>query len=159
MNKIVSRTCPEAKFLQEGLLNGIVFRFFTIPGEEGTTIFPEKDCPYGEIHIGIEQEWKDVLGTILHELMEGCLILLEATFQKDTSVSNDRSTRYFMYDHALHAELAARIGEALKDIYDAYKEAWDKTTAKRYTKLKKTLDASLEIMQPKRKRKLTMPPS
>jgi hypothetical protein len=140
------------KEIAKSYISGVAFKFYATTGGDGRTTFPENTKPYGEISIGMDLEWPEVLGTLLHEISEACAIIMEITYQKDTSVSNDISSRWFFYDHAQHAEMCARIGETLKDVHDIYKQLWDTKTEKRFVNLRKTLDASIKQMGKQRKK-------
>ena len=115
---------------------------FGMCGRDGAdTFFIPEVGRLPRMKIGLNQDWPDTVGTLVHEAMECCFNRLSAAYYRyHFGAVNDPGTFIFHASHAEFTEAASACGDFLVEVLPALKRVWRQAARerKRTEKTKRT---------------------
>lgn len=89
-------------------------------------VFPEKGS-LARIKVGADQEqWRDVVGVLLHEAFEYTAMHLALRYAPAPDLSKDNGNYLFVMTHTQFSDVCARSGEFISCCLPDLGKAWDK---------------------------------
>ena len=105
-------------------LGNLNIMFKMVPGWGGSF----DTCPTDSIPIICigrdEDNWGEVVETVLHELFETAFLMARKRFSPNNNHTQDSSMYYFFFDHPAFADVCGKVSNCLETCLKDVKAAW-----------------------------------
>jgi len=99
-------------------------------GTGGNIIFSPEGNGVAHIFIGADfKQWRDVIGTLLHECMEFCMSKMECSYRPGNFISHDSANYHFVMNHMQFSECCCRSSELITPAIPVLAKAWNRWNA------------------------------
>ena len=95
-------------------------------GQGGEVFFCPEHGKIGRIKIGVDDEWRDVLAALFHEVFEFIATKNHCRYQDTENFSGDLGTYMFIIPHYMFSDICWKTADFMEACVGDLKKKWEK---------------------------------